>query len=67
MKVSPETTVAELMARFPAGFNVGPGTPERPGDLCRNVAASSHLFKIAQAYPLPPGNGGYVVVDMDPE
>lgn len=65
VKVSPETTVAELQRRFPGGFSVGPGSPEMPGELSRVLAASSYLSKIAGAYPLPPANGVYLVVDMD--
>lgn len=65
MKPPPETTVSELMRRFPEGFSIGPGTPEQPGMLSRIMDASSYLSKIANAWPLPPGNGGYIVVDMD--
>ena len=67
MDVTPETTVAELMARFPGGFSVGAGTPEKPGCLSRIVAASSHFSKIAHSFPMPPANGGYLVVDMESE
>lgn len=66
MKVEPSATVAELMARFPAGFSIGPGTPEAPGELSRIVAASSYLSKIAAEFPMPEGNQGYLVVDIDP-
>ncbi len=67
MKVEGKTTVAELMAKFPGGFAIGPGSPENIGTLSRVLAASSHLSKIVHAYPLPPSNGGYMVVDMDEE
>lgn len=65
MKVTPETTVRELMTRFPGGFAVGPGTSEQPGELSRVLAATSHLSKVAQRYPVAEGNQGYMVVDMD--
>lgn len=65
MKVEPQTTVAELMQRFPGGFAVGPGTPDKPGDLSRILAASSRLSKVAHAYPVAQGNQGYMVVDME--
>lgn len=65
MKVKPDTTVAELMGRYPNGFAVGPGTSNNPGELSRIIAATSHLYMIEQRYPFPEGNQGYMVVDMD--
>jgi hypothetical protein len=67
MTLTGKETVSELMARFPGGFSVGPGTPESPGVLSRIVAASSHLSKVVAKYPMPPDNGGYLVVDMGDE
>lgn len=67
MQVKPETTVAELMERFPKGFAVGPGTPDDPGCLSRVLMASSHLPAIVANYPMASGNKGYMVVDIDPE
>ena len=67
MKVLPETTVAELMRRFPGGFSVGPGTPDDPGALSRILAASSHLHAILDRFRCATGNQGYMVVDMDEE
>ncbi len=65
MKVTPETTIAELIKRFPNGFAIGPGTPEEPGVLSRIIFASSHLRVIVTNHPTPEGNQGYLVVDMD--
>ena len=69
MNVSPETTVAELMTKYPNGFAVGPGTPDCPGTLSRILMASSHLQHIldglVRGYPGAQGNQGYLVVDMD--
>lgn len=65
MQVKPDTTVAELMARFPNGFSVGPGTPEDPGTLSRIVFASSHFVALAKSHSVAEGNRGYLVVDMD--
>lgn len=67
MKVSANTTVAELMKRFPDGFAVGPGEPDNPGELSRVLAASSHLRGIVSQYPVLEGNQGYMIVDMDEE
>jgi hypothetical protein len=67
MKVKPEETVAELMERFPNGFAVGPGSPEEPGCLNRVLMLTSHLHIIAHHHPMPAGNQGYMVVDIDPE
>ena len=66
MKVKSETTVAELMKRFPRGFAVGPGTPDQPGCLSRLLMASSHLSAIIN-FGMIEGNQGYMVVDMDEE
>jgi len=65
MEVKPETTVAELMTRFPRGFSIGPGSPERPGSLSRVVTATSHLRNILANHPVPEGNSGYLYVTMD--
>ncbi len=52
-------TIGELLELYPGGFSVGPG-----GDICKTICASSHFAKIAQAYPVVPYNGGYLVVEM---
>lgn len=64
MQVSPSTTVAELMQKYPNGFAVGPGTPDNPGELSRVLAASSHFQALLLA-GLPEENQGYLLVDMD--
>ena len=63
MKVKAETTVAELQARFPNGFAIGPGTPDRPGELSRVIFASSYLM--AMMGKMIEGNQGYMLVDID--
>jgi hypothetical protein len=65
--VTPETTVGELTKMFPKWFSIGPGTPEEPGVLSWIIFASSHLLAIATNHPMPEGNQGYLVVDMDEE
>ena len=67
MKVTSETTVAELMSKFPNGFAVGPGCKEHPGELSRILFISSHLRIMLQRYPMIEGNQGYIVVDMEGE
>ena len=67
MKVKAETTVGELMARFPNGFAVGPGSPENPGALQRVICATSHFRVIASQFAILDGNKGYMVVDLDEE
>lgn len=65
MRTTPEATVAELQRRFPNGFAVGPGTPKEPGCLSRIVLATSRLRMVVAQYPIPEGNMGYMVVDME--
>ena len=65
MKVTVETTVAELMKMFPEGCSIGPGTPEEPGVVSKILYATSHFVGVARNYPVLDGNKGYLVVDMD--
>lgn len=55
-----DTTVRELLRRFPNGFAVS-----EDGSLSRTITGSSHLPVIAKLWPLPPSGGGYLVVDSD--
>lgn len=66
-QIDPYTTIRELMARYPNGVVIGPGTPDRPGVVMRILLASSHLNAIVAEYPFATGNQGYLVVNMDPE
>ncbi len=52
-------TIGELLKLYPGGFSVGPG-----GNINKTVLASSHFSAIATNYPVPPLNGGYLVVEM---
>jgi len=65
MQVKSTTTVAELMSRFPNGYSVGPGTPEKPGELSQIIYATSHFRGIASNYSVLKGMQGYIVADMD--
>lgn len=65
MTVKPETTIAELQARFPNGFAIGPGTPDNPGRLSRILKASSYVQAVIREFPFATGNQGYMVVDLD--
>ncbi len=65
MIIPTETTVAELMEKFPNGFSVGPGTPENPGVVSKIICATSHFRAIVGSYAVLDGNKGYLVVDMD--
>ena len=51
-------TVGELLGLYPDGFTISAS-----GTLEKIVGASSHLNIIARVFPLPPQNGGYLVVD----
>ncbi len=67
MKVEPTMTVAQLMAKYPNGFSVGPGTPDNPGVLSRILYATSHFSLLAQTTRgVTQGNQGFLLVDMDP-
>lgn len=71
MNVTPETTVAELQARFPKGFTVGPGEPDNPGCLCRILGVTSHFRYLAMSVRSgewgQEGEVGYMAVSMDEE
>lgn len=51
-------TIERMLALYPDGFSVGPG-----GAINRTLMATSHFVAIAQAYPVAPDNGGYLVVE----
>ncbi len=51
--------IKELLEKYPGGFAVTPG-----GHIQKTVYATSHFSFVAQTYPLPPSNGGYLVVEM---
>jgi len=53
-----DLTVLELLNLFPKGFSVGPN-----GHISEIVCATSSISILASYQPLPPGNGGYLVVD----
>ncbi len=65
MKAKPNTTIAELMKKFPNGFSVGPGTPERPGTLGKIIGATSHLSRIVSKWNCLTGNKAYLIIDID--
>lgn len=52
-----EMTVQQLRQFYPNGFVISAS-----GTVDEVIAASSHLVNIARAYPLPPEDGGYIVV-----
>ena len=51
-------TIDHMLALYPNGFSVGPG-----GAINRTLMTTSHFVAIAQAYPVAPSNGGYLVVE----
>lgn len=65
MKPKPETTIKELMEKFPNGFSIGPGKPEDPGTISKIIFASSHFHALVSQYNMLTGNQGYLVVDME--
>lgn len=65
MTPKPETTIKELMEKFPNGFSIGPGKPDNPGRASKIIFASSHFHAIVSRYNHLTGNQGYLVVDMD--
>jgi hypothetical protein len=48
---------AELLQKYPGGFAVTPS-----GKVMPVVAVSDNLMTIAESNPLPPDDGGYLVV-----
>ena len=55
-----DCTVGELLEKYPDGFSVGYN-----GAISRIVFASSHFAAVAGEHPIPPSNGGYLVVEME--
>lgn len=53
---------SELLAKYPGGFSVTPS-----GKVMPIVAVSDNLMTIAEGHPLPPANGGYLVVRPEDE
>lgn len=54
-----EKTVEELLKEYPNGFAIS-----QTCKLGKIILASSHFMALAQKHPLPPNNGGYLVVEM---
>ena len=58
MRVSnPDITVKQLLQRFEDGFSVS-----KTGNIYEVIKASETLMPVAEEFPLPPENGGYLVI-----
>ncbi len=55
-------TIKELLEKYPEGFSVSPS-----GMINKTLMATSYFVAIAQAFPVAPSNGGYLVVEMTDE
>lgn len=54
-----DLTIEQLLKLFPNGFSVNP-----IGGINKTLFATSHFTAIAAMYPMPPSDGGYLVVEM---